>query len=106
MISRIGAAVQALLLCVDHGEPGADPLLARIGMMAGLERRQVDRTQPRGKRSGMSRVITWTVFVYVNTSKQVGDPDHIKVFANQDAAETWFEENDPESVAFEYPVRE
>jgi hypothetical protein len=23
-----------------------------------------------------------TVFVYVNTSKQVGDPDHIKVFAN------------------------
>jgi hypothetical protein len=54
----------------------------------------------------MSRVITWTVFVHVNTSKQVGDPDHIKVFANQDAAETWFEENDPESVAFEYPVRE
>jgi hypothetical protein len=29
-----------------------------------------------------------TVFVYVNTSKQVGDADHIKVFANQDAAET------------------
>jgi hypothetical protein len=23
-----------------------------------------------------------TVFVYVNTSKQVGDPEHIKVFAN------------------------
>jgi hypothetical protein len=22
-----------------------------------------------------------TVFVYVNTSKQVGDPEHIKVFA-------------------------
>jgi hypothetical protein len=22
-----------------------------------------------------------TVFVYVNTSKQVGDPDHVKVFA-------------------------
>jgi hypothetical protein len=30
------AAVQALLLCVDHGEPGADPLLARIGMMQAL----------------------------------------------------------------------
>jgi hypothetical protein len=28
-----------------------------------------------------------TVFVYVNTSKQVGDPDHLKVFANADAAE-------------------
>jgi hypothetical protein len=36
MISRIGAAVQALLLCVDHGEPGADPLLARIGMLQAL----------------------------------------------------------------------
>ena len=45
-----------------------------------------------------------TVFVYVNTSKQVGDVEHIKVFANADAAETWFEENDPECVAFEYEV--
>ena len=45
-----------------------------------------------------------TVFVYVNTSRQVGDAEHIKVFANQDAAEKWFEENDPEGVAFEYEV--
>jgi hypothetical protein len=47
-----------------------------------------------------------TVFVYVNTSKQVGDVDHIKVFANAVAAETWFEENDPEGVAFEYEALE
>jgi hypothetical protein len=45
-----------------------------------------------------------TVLIYVNTSKQVGDPDHIKVFANAEATQTWFEENDPERVAFEYPV--
>jgi hypothetical protein len=45
-----------------------------------------------------------TVFVYVNTSKQVGDADHIKVFANVDLTEKWFEENDPEGVAFEYEV--
>ena len=45
-----------------------------------------------------------TVFVYVNTSKQVGDAEHVKVFANADAAETWFAENDPEGVAFEYEV--
>jgi len=32
------------------------------------------------------------------------DPEHIKVFATTDAAEKWFEENDPESVAFEYEV--
>ena len=37
-----------------------------------------------------------TVLIYVDTSKQVGDPDHLKVFVNQDAAETWFEEDDPE----------
>jgi hypothetical protein len=43
-----------------------------------------------------------TVLIYVDTSKLVGDPDLIKVFANADAAETWFVENDPEGVAFEY----
>ena len=36
-----------------------------------------------------------TVFVYVDTSKEVGDPDHITVSATADAAATWFEENDP-----------
>ena len=35
----------------------------------------------------------------------VGHPDHLKVFANQDIAHAWFEENDPEGVAFEYEVR-
>jgi hypothetical protein len=43
-----------------------------------------------------------SVFVYVNTSKQVGDPDHLKVFTNRDAAAAWLAENDPEGVAFEY----
>ena len=47
-----------------------------------------------------------TVLIYINTSKQVGDPEHFKVFANVDAAETWFEENHPEGVAFEYEVLE
>ena len=45
-----------------------------------------------------------TVWIYVDTSKQVGDRDHIKVFADQCAAEAWFKENDPEGVAFEYEV--
>jgi hypothetical protein len=40
-----------------------------------------------------------TVLIYVDTSKQVGDRDHLKVFANADAAESWFAENDPEGVA-------
>ena len=45
-----------------------------------------------------------TVFVYVNTRKQVGDPEHIKVFTTTDTAESWFILNDPEGVAFEYEV--
>jgi hypothetical protein len=47
-----------------------------------------------------------TVLIYEDSSKQVGDKDHLKVFANEDAAETWFQENDPEGVAFEYEVME
>ncbi|MCP3387923.1 hypothetical protein NLM27_03900 [Bradyrhizobium sp. CCGB12] len=47
-----------------------------------------------------------TVFAYVNTSKQVGHADYINLFATVESAENWFEENDPESVAFEYDVLE
>jgi hypothetical protein len=47
-----------------------------------------------------------TVWIYVNTSKYVGDVDHIKVFASEQAAEKWLAENDPEGVAFEYPSSE
>jgi hypothetical protein len=42
-----------------------------------------------------------TVMIYVNKSKQIGDPDHLKVLANEDAAETWLQENDPGGAAFE-----
>ena len=45
-----------------------------------------------------------TVLIYLDTSKQVGDRNHLKVFANADVAEAWFTENDPEGVAFEYEV--
>ena len=45
-----------------------------------------------------------TVLIYLDTSNHVGDPDHLKVFANAHAAEAWFAENDPEGVAFEYGV--
>ena len=30
--------------------------------------------------------------------------DDLKVFASADAARAWFEQHDPEGVAFEYPV--
>jgi len=47
-----------------------------------------------------------TVWIYVDTSKDVGDKEHFQVFADQAAAEEWFTENDPEGVAFEYEVLE
>jgi hypothetical protein len=33
-----------------------------------------------------------------------GHPDHIRAFADPDAAERWFNANDPEGVAFEYEI--
>jgi hypothetical protein len=47
-----------------------------------------------------------TVFIYVDTSKQVGDVDHLKVFVDEATADTWLTENDSEGVAFEYEVME
>jgi hypothetical protein len=45
-----------------------------------------------------------TVWIYVDVSKEVGDVDHLKVFASKEAAEAWLVVNDPEGVAFEYEV--
>jgi hypothetical protein len=45
-----------------------------------------------------------TVWIYVDTSKEVGDKDHLKVFEREDAAAAWFADHDPEGVAFAYPV--
>ena len=47
-----------------------------------------------------------TVWIYVDTSKEVCDVDHLKVFATAELADEWFKENDPEGVAFEYEVME
>jgi hypothetical protein len=47
-----------------------------------------------------------TVWIYVDTRYSVGDPGHLKVFVDEESANRWFEENDPEGVAFEYEVLE
>jgi hypothetical protein len=53
---------------------------------AGAEHRQADQEiTARARQALQDRQMT--VFVYVNTRKQVGDADHVKVFANVDAAE-------------------
>ena len=60
---------------------------------------------PRGKRKLKERPMT-TVWIYVDTRYRVGDPGHLKVFADEEAANRWLEENDPEGVAFEYGLLE
>jgi hypothetical protein len=37
--------------------------------------------------------------------QRVGEDDHLKVFATEDAANAWFAEHNPEGVAFEHPVK-
>jgi hypothetical protein len=86
-------------------------MFARIGVMLALNRGYVREFNPSRKESPLGAPeaetrLAMTVWIYVDTSKQVGDRDHLKVFANEDAAETWFQENDPEGVAFEYEVLE
>jgi hypothetical protein len=39
-----------------------------------------------------------TVWIYVDTRRQVGDKDHLKVFVSEKAANAWFEKLDPEGV--------
>jgi hypothetical protein len=75
-----------------HDSRGGLPLLRRV--------------RARRIAYGHTELHPMTVLIYVDTSKQVGDRDHLKVFANADAAETWFAENDPEGVAFEYEILE
>lgn len=43
-----------------------------------------------------------TVWIYVDTNKEVGDVDHLKIFATPELADEWFKENDPEDVVFGY----
>jgi hypothetical protein len=79
----------------DRGHEGVEPS-RRAGVQSRSQRGTLGEAE--------AQEGPMTVLIYVETSKQVGDPEHLKVFATADAAETWFEENDPEGVAFEYEV--
>jgi hypothetical protein len=46
-----------------------------------------------------------TVWIYVDANKKASDVDRLKVFSSADAANRWFEMNDPEGIAFRYEVR-
>ncbi len=46
------------------------------------------------------------VWIHVDTNKEIGDRDHLKVFATPELAKEWIKENDPEGVMFGYEVIE
>jgi len=99
-------AMEALIPVAKLGGP---TMFARIGMMRALNRGHVREFNPTRKDPhwGTPQVGARpmkTVWIYVDTRKQVGDRDHIKVFASPDLADEWFVVNDPEGVVFEYEV--
>jgi hypothetical protein len=47
-----------------------------------------------------------TVWIYTDTTKRVGDEDHLRVFESPGVFERWKETQDPEAQAFEYVVIE
>ena len=46
------------------------------------------------------------VWIYVDNNKEIGDRDHLKVFATQELAKKWIKENDQEGIMFAYEVFE
>jgi hypothetical protein len=89
---------------------GGSTMFVRIGVMRALNRHVERVLDPTPQRASLgaekAQEGPMTVWIYVDTSKQVGDKDYLKVFANEDAAETWFQKNDPEGVTFQYEVME
>ena len=94
---------------VPRGRFFAGRMHARIGVLRALhhEKPTPDVTPPRkeGRHTLQDGPMT-TVWIYVDTSRQVGDLDHLKVFVDEATANTWLAENDPEGMAFEYEVFE
>jgi hypothetical protein len=45
-----------------------------------------------------------SLWIYFDTRKRLGSDNRLMVFADLNAAEKWFAENDPEGEAFEYEV--
>jgi hypothetical protein len=59
-----------------------------------------------GKAKAQEGRANTTVLIYVDTGKEVGDVDHLQSLRQRGRREQMFDENDPEGVAFEYPVVE
>jgi hypothetical protein len=98
-------AAHELLTAAEHG---GIVMLAWIAMRQALiAEKQTTPPEPRKKAAKKIHGDPMkTVWIYVNTDALPGDVNHLQIFASEEAAQRWFDENDPEGVAFEYPVQE
>jgi hypothetical protein len=62
---------------------------------------EVVRSHDQARREGRA---VWLYLDDDGVSRTMEDPGWVKVFASADVAKRWFEENDPEGVAWEYEV--
>jgi len=89
-------------MLLSAAERGGIITFAQIATLRALHARKPNAASaPRCKAQKIQGDPMKTVWVYVDTSKQVGGVDHLKVFAGEEVAEAWIAENDPEGVAFE-----
>ena len=98
---------QTAIGCLIGAAEGRDFVMhARIGVLRALNR-NIERTLTDRKEmhwgAGSSRGINDN---RLDLCRRVGHPEHLKVFTDEEAANRWLEENDPEGVAFEYDVIE
>jgi hypothetical protein len=74
--------------------------------ITGLFRRIHESRRPQENGGEIQGDQMTTVWIYVDSRYHVGHPSHLQVFATEEAANRWFEEHDPEGMAFEYEVQE
>ena len=103
---RFVPLVKFNLMVSEYCEPicasGAQAISRRLDRALDRSRpAQARRSQPASTELSMK-----TVWIYVADYGRVGDEDWVKVFSSSDAAEEWLEQNDPEGVAWEYPIHD
>jgi hypothetical protein len=102
-MKQVQAAAHGVAEAAENNGP---MIFARIGTMQTINRHErvhLAQNDALGKAQAQEGR-AMTVWIYVDTVRQIGDVDHLKVFADADATDRWFAENDPEGAAFEYPV--
>jgi hypothetical protein len=79
--------------CCDRSSLQRVSVVEQIGLdsVPRVPPRALNRHRQKSRLEGEARCEeAMTVWIYTDTSKQVSDPDHLKVFANEGEANDWF----------------